>query len=74
MESRLLRADTGRIVIRVGRRPVLIVADPSGRGRITRNGRDVTSRFAHFFTLRDGRIVRLQQTSDTLPIARALEE
>ncbi|MFF7754977.1 nuclear transport factor 2 family protein [Streptomyces sp. NPDC007971] len=41
---------------------------------VTHGGRDVTSRFAHFFTLRNGMIVRLQQTSDTLPIARALEE
>jgi uncharacterized protein len=40
---------------------------------VTNGGKAVTSRFAHFFTLRDGKIVRLQQTSDTLPIARALE-
>ncbi|KJS59500.1 nuclear transport factor 2 family protein [Streptomyces rubellomurinus] len=39
---------------------------------VTTGGEPVESRFAHFFTLRDGRIVRLRQTSDTLPIARAL--
>ncbi|WP_053654813.1 nuclear transport factor 2 family protein [Streptomyces sp. MMG1121] len=39
---------------------------------ITTAGTAVTSRFAHVFTLRDSRIVRLQQTCDTLPIARAL--
>ncbi|MFD8749938.1 nuclear transport factor 2 family protein [Kitasatospora sp. NPDC059577] len=39
----------------------------------TAGGVPVTSRFAHFFTLRDGRITQLRQTSDTLPIARALE-
>jgi ketosteroid isomerase-like protein len=30
------------------------------------------SRFAHFWTLRDGKVVRLQQTADTLLIAQAL--
>ncbi|MER5547332.1 nuclear transport factor 2 family protein [Streptomyces sp. NPDC001118] len=40
---------------------------------ITTAGTAVTSRFAHVFTLRDSRIVRLRQTCDTLPIARALE-
>ncbi|MEV7027442.1 nuclear transport factor 2 family protein [Kitasatospora sp. NPDC093558] len=39
----------------------------------TTKGRQVTSRFAHFFTLHAGRITQLRQTSDTLPIARALE-
>ncbi len=39
----------------------------------TTSGTDVVSRFAHFFTLREGRITQLRQTSDTLPIARALE-
>ena len=39
----------------------------------TQSGNATTSRFAHFFTLRDGKIARLQQTSDTLPMARALE-
>ncbi|GAA2822685.1 nuclear transport factor 2 family protein [Kitasatospora sp. CM 4170] len=41
---------------------------------VTTAGKPVTSRFAHFFTLRDGRITQLRQTSDTLPIARALED
>ncbi|MFE0461574.1 nuclear transport factor 2 family protein [Kitasatospora sp. NPDC058965] len=36
------------------------------------DGAPVASRFAHFFTLSGGRITRLRQTSDTLPIARAL--
>ncbi|WP_042378287.1 nuclear transport factor 2 family protein [Streptacidiphilus melanogenes] len=40
---------------------------------VTTKGAAVTSRFAHFFTLRDGRITRLRQTSDTVPIARALD-
>ncbi|MBV6699971.1 nuclear transport factor 2 family protein [Kitasatospora aureofaciens] len=40
---------------------------------VTTGGRAVTSRFAHFFTLRDGKITQLRQTSDTLPIARALD-
>ncbi|MEW1654249.1 nuclear transport factor 2 family protein [Streptomyces sp. NPDC093707] len=40
---------------------------------VTNGGAAVTSRFAHVFTLRNGQITRLQQTCDTLPIARALE-
>jgi ketosteroid isomerase-like protein len=34
----------------------------------------VQSRFAHFWTLRDGKVERLQQTADTLLIAQALEK
>ncbi|MCF3102262.1 nuclear transport factor 2 family protein [Streptomyces roseoverticillatus] len=40
---------------------------------VTTRGKPVNSRFAHFFTLRDGKIIQLRQTSDTLPIARALQ-
>src|SRR5262249_29633427 len=39
---------------------------------VTKKGRRVQSRFAHFWTLRDGKVGRLQQTADTLLIARAL--
>jgi uncharacterized protein len=39
---------------------------------VSRKGRRVQSRFAHFWTIRDGKIARLQQTADTLLIARAL--
>src|SRR5262249_38150039 len=35
-------------------------------------GRKVKSRFAHFWTIRDGKVGRLQQTADTLLIAQAL--
>src|SRR6516162_8038131 len=38
----------------------------------TKKGRKVQARFAHFWTLRDGKIGRLQQTGDTLLIAQAL--
>src|SRR5262245_38324410 len=41
---------------------------------LTKKGRRVQSRFAHFWTLRGGKVVRLQQTADTLLIARALEK
>ena len=41
---------------------------------VTKKGRKVQSRFAHFWTLRDGKVVRLQQTADTLLIARALKK
>src|SRR5215472_2233231 len=39
---------------------------------VTKKGRRVKARFAHFWTLRDGNIGRLQQTGDTLLIAQAL--
>ena len=39
---------------------------------VTKQGRRVQARFAHFWTIRDGKVVRLQQTADTLLIARAL--
>jgi uncharacterized protein len=39
---------------------------------VTKKGRKVQSRFAHFWTIREGKIVRLQQTADTLLIAQAL--
>jgi uncharacterized protein len=35
-------------------------------------GNPVTSRFVHIFTLRDGQLIRLQQTADTVLIAQAL--
>ena len=39
---------------------------------VTTKGRNVQARFAHFWTIRDGKVVRLQQTGDTLLIAQAL--
>ena len=39
---------------------------------VTKKGRRVEARFAHFWTIRDGKIGRLQQTGDTLLIAGAL--
>ena len=39
---------------------------------VTKKGRRMQSRFAHFWTLRDGKVGRLQQTADTLLIAQAL--
>ena len=38
----------------------------------SKKGRRVQSRFAHFWTIRDGKVARLQQTADTLLIAQAL--
>jgi ketosteroid isomerase-like protein len=38
----------------------------------TKKGRKVQARFAHFWTIREGKIGRLQQTGDTLLIAQAL--
>src|SRR5262252_2292034 len=39
---------------------------------VSKKGRRLRSRFAHFWTIRDGKVVRLQQTADTLLIAQAL--
>jgi len=39
---------------------------------VTKKGRRVQARFAHFWTIGGGKIVRLQQTGDTLLIAQAL--
>ena len=39
---------------------------------VTKQGRRVQARFAHFWTIGGGKIVRLQQTGDTLLIAQAL--
>jgi ketosteroid isomerase-like protein len=36
-------------------------------------GRTFKARFAHVWTIRDGIIVRLQQSADTVQIAHALE-
>jgi len=39
---------------------------------VSKKGRRVQSRFAHFWTIRGGKIARLRQTADTLLIAQAL--
>ena len=41
--------------------------------RAITTGRTFKARFAHVWTMRDGRIVRLQQVADTAQIAQALE-
>jgi len=41
---------------------------------VTKKGRRAQARFAHFWTIRDGKVARLQQTADTLLIAQALEK
>ena len=42
-----------------------------GRARAT--GKSFTARFAHVWTLQEGKIVRLQQCADTVQLARALD-
>ena len=49
-----------------------VIALGSYSGRARRSGKRFTARFAHVWTLRDGRIVRLQQCADTVQLARAL--
>jgi ketosteroid isomerase-like protein len=43
-----------------------------GRYFGTKGERKVQSRFAHFWTIRDGKVGRLQQTADTKLLAQAL--
>jgi ketosteroid isomerase-like protein len=49
-----------------------IIALGNYAGRVRRSGKKFTARFAHVWTLQDGRIVRLQQCADTVQLARAL--
>lgn len=51
---------------------VIALGDYSGRVR--KSGKRFTARFAHVWTLRDGRIVRLQQCADTVQLSRALAD
>ena len=51
-----------------------VIALGSYSGRARRSGKRFTARFAHVWTLQDGRIVRLQQCADTVQLARALAD
>jgi uncharacterized protein len=50
---------------------VFVLGTYTARAKTT--GRAFKARFAHVWTMRDGRIVGLQQVADTIQIARALE-
>ena len=49
-----------------------VVALGAYRGRAKTTGKDFTAQFAHVWTLRSGKIVRLQQCADTVQLTRAL--
>ena len=49
---------------------VIALGTYTGRAKIT--GKDFTARFAHVWTVRGGKIVRLQQCADTVQVTRAL--
>src|SRR5262245_51960647 len=49
---------------------VIALGSYSGRAKAT--GREFTARFTHVWTLRGGKIVRLQQCADTVQVTRAL--
>ena len=51
-----------------------VIALGSYSGRARRSGKRFTARFAHVWTLRRGRIVHLQQCTDTIQLARALAD
>ena len=49
---------------------VIALGHYTGRAKAT--GKEFTARFAHVWTLRGGKIVRLQQCADTVQVTRAL--
>jgi hypothetical protein len=49
-----------------------VIALGNYTGRAKGTGKEFTARFAHVWTLRDGRIIRLQQCADTVQVTRAL--
>jgi ketosteroid isomerase-like protein len=51
-----------------------VIALGNYSGRAKRSGRRFTARFAHVWTLHDGRITRLRQSADTVQLARALAD
>ena len=51
-----------------------VIALGTYSGRARKSGRSFTARFAHVWTVRDGRIVRLQQCADTIQLDRALKD
>jgi ketosteroid isomerase-like protein len=51
----------------------MVVAEGRYRGTVKATGRPVDAQFAHVWQLRDGKVVRFQQYTDTLQWARAIE-
>jgi hypothetical protein len=49
-----------------------VVAHGVYSGTYKRNGRKVKAQFAHFFTLRNGKVVRFQQYTDTAQFVQAV--
>jgi uncharacterized protein len=43
-------------------------------GKYKKTGRDVRAQFAHFFSFRDGKIVKFQQYTDTAQFQKAVSE
>lgn len=50
-----------------------IIALGSYRGTYKETGKPMAAAFAHVYWLRDGRIMRFEQYTDTLMVARAME-
>lgn len=51
-----------------------VIAEGHYSGTYKKNGRNVRSQFAHFFTFRDGKIVKFQQYTDTAQFQQAVSE
>jgi uncharacterized protein len=51
-----------------------VIALGSYSGRARKTGKRFTARFAHVWTLQGGLIMRLQQSADTVQLARALAD
>ncbi|HKP37668.1 MAG TPA: nuclear transport factor 2 family protein [Pyrinomonadaceae bacterium] len=49
-----------------------VISEGHYSGTFKKNGRNVRSQFAHFFTFRDGKIVKFQQYTDTAQFQKAV--
>jgi ketosteroid isomerase-like protein len=50
-----------------------VIAEGHYSGKYKKNGRSVRSQFAHFFSFRDGKIVKFQQYTDTAQFQDAVK-
>ena len=51
-----------------------VISEGQYSGTYKKNGRNVRAQFAHFFTFRDGKIVKFQQYTDTAQFKDAVSE
>jgi uncharacterized protein len=51
-----------------------VISEGHYSGTYKKNGRNVRAQFAHFFTFREGKIVKFQQYTDTAQFKKAVSE